>query len=578
MRTTALVIFMLMVTSLIPVLATSEEVAGVPTLGDRPDGWWMGYHRDENANGIDDLLDRAYLGEGGPFEIVLTALDHIPTDEDVEWLEDRGFTVIYAARNFETIVLENVDGGDLDELVGLDGLLLLEVPPELEYMLNVAVPSLKIRDSAEYSPFTAWELGYKGDGVNIAIMDSGVNDQIPIGHSMVDDMDDNPTTYDPKHIAGVDGITGVIVGGAAVNPEDSDSAHGTHVAGDAMGTGTDHQGPAPEARLIDIRVGSLTNLNMAAVLGAIDWCIDNNETDWENDGDANNGVPVLSMSFGGGATNGNDQMSQAVNDAVEAGIVCVIAAGNNGPNNNGLSAPGSADRSINVASYDDHNSVDRSDDTMRGDDGDSDVYDEMKPHIAAVGTGVTSALAWSGYLLVSMDGTSMATPEVSGLIALMLEANPSLRPGAPRYEEVGPHLGLWTDRRIRRGQARRGPHHDRRRRPGRGRHGYQERPVRGHPSGNADAVLHRGRRDNVQDIHTERLGKTRRHKGLVGRRRRLHQVKHEPGGLRRLLDLRGDHDPYRGHRPLPGVRGQGGVRLRRAHREPGHGSRRPRTR
>jgi len=433
---------MLIVTSLVPILASSDGGRGVPAIDDRPDGWWMGYHRDENANGIDDLLDRAYLGEGGPFELVLAALDHIPTDDDVEWLEDRGFTVIYAAHNFETIVLGDVAGSDLDELVGLDGLVLLEVPPELEYMLNVAVPSMKIRDSTEYSPFTAWELGFKGDGINIAIMDSGVNDQIPLGHSMVDDMDDNPTTYDPKHIAGVEGVTGIIVGGAAVNPEASDSAHGTHVAGDAMGTGTDHQGPAPESRLIDIRVGSLTNLNLAAVLGAIDWCIDNNETDWENDGPANNGVPVLSMSFGGAASNGNDQTSQAVNDAVEAGIVCVIAAGNNGPNNNGLSMPGSADRSINVASYDDHNSVDRGDDTISGfsargpraDDGDSDVYDEMKPHIAAVGTGVTSALAWSGYLLVSMDGTSMATPEVSGLIALMLEANPSLRPGAPRYE------------------------------------------------------------------------------------------------------------------------------------------------
>ncbi len=442
MRTTALVVFMLMVSSLIPVLATSEEVKGAPTLGDRPDGWWSGYYRDENGNGIDDLLDRAYLGQREVFDLVLAAVDHIPTEGDVEWLEERGFEVVYAAHNFETIVLENVDSDDLPTLVRLKGLLLLEVPPEMEYMLDMAIPNIKVRESAEFSPYTAWELGYKGDGINVAIMDSGVNDQIPVGHTMVDDMDDNPLTFDPKLIAGADAVTGVLIGGAGVNPEASDSGHGTHVAGDAIGTGTDHQGPAPESRLIDIRVGSLTNLNLAGVLAAIDWCIDNNETDWENDGPANDGVPVLSMSFGGGASNGNDQTSQAVNDAVEVGIVCTVAAGNNGPNNNGLAMPGAADRCINVGSHDDHNTITRGDDTIsgfsargpRGDDGDSDVYDEMKPHVTAVGTGVTSAVSWSAVLLAASSGTSMSTPSVGGLIALMLQANPSLRPGAPRYE------------------------------------------------------------------------------------------------------------------------------------------------
>ncbi|MCI0497309.1 MAG: S8 family serine peptidase, partial [Thermoplasmata archaeon] len=445
MRWTSVFLLVMIVIGGVPVGAMSDAWAPgeLPSLGERPDGWWTRFQRDVNGNGIDDLLDRAYINGTGTFEDVFIGLDRLPARSDVEWLEGRGVSVKYAARHLRSIAVGPVRARDLPDLVGLDGTVLIEVPPRMTFMVEYSVPSMRARDSTEYSPYTAWDLGYDGDGQNIAIMDSGVNDQIPTGHTMVDDMDDDPVTYDPKFIAGADASTGVLVGGVAVNPEEGDLAHGSHCAGDALGTGTTHQGPAPGSRLIDIRVGALTNLNMAGVLAAIDWCIENNETDWENDGAANDGVPIVSMSFGGAASNGDDQMSQAVDDMVEAGIFAVVAAGNNGPNNDGLSTPGSADRSINVASYDDHDTIGRSDDTLSGfsargprwTDSDDDPYDEMKPHIAAPGSGIQSALAWSGAILVAMDGTSMATPQVSGVIALMLEANPSLRPTAPMYEQ-----------------------------------------------------------------------------------------------------------------------------------------------
>ena len=312
---------------------------------------------------------------------------------------------------------------------------------ELSYLLDHTVAAIKARESTEYSPYSVWEMGYKGDGINIAIMDSGVDDAIGEGHSSVDDMDDDETTYDPKFIAGGDGMSGAFIGGSApiFNPEGTDEGHGTHVAGIALATGTTHQGVAPEARLIDMRVGALTNLNINGVINGIQWAIDNNETDWENDGPRNNGVPILSMSFGGGTTDGTDNLALIVNDAVEAGIVMVAAAGNGGS----INTPSTADRAICIANVNDHDTVDRDDDTWnsassstgpRPDDGDDDEFDEMKPDVSAPGTDIVAPVAHTKVLLAAATGTSMSTPHVAGVVALMLQANPDLRPKAPQYE------------------------------------------------------------------------------------------------------------------------------------------------
>lgn len=332
---------------------------------------------------------------------------------------------------------------------------------KLRYFLDISVPAIKARASNEYSPYTVWEMGYHGEGINIAIMDSGVDDLIPQGHTCVDDMDDDETTYDPKFIAGGDGMSGVFVGGTAVNPEATDEGHGTHCAGIALGTGgggesSTHRGVAPAARLIDMRVGAGTNLNMAGVMSALDWAIQHNETDWENDGPVNNGISVISMSFGGQSTNGQDQMAQKVNEVVEHGIVVVCAAGNGGQ----VRTPSTADRAICVANIDDHDTVDRSDDTIntgasshgpRQDDGDNDPYDELKPDISAPGTNIVSAIAHTKVLLGAGTGSSMAAPHVAGVVALMLQANPDLRPSPPDYEY--PIKRIMHDTAQKKGEA-----------------------------------------------------------------------------------------------------------------------------
>ena len=156
--------------------------------------------------------------------------------------------------------------------------------------------------------------------------------------------------------------------------------------------------------------------------------------------------------------------SEILNRAMEAGIVVSVAAGNDGPDNTGLSGMGSSSLSITVGATDDLNTVNREDDTIAGyssrgpraDNGDGNPLNELKPEISAPGSNiiqaegcVTSGLCNNLFGDASDNGytgrgsgTSYATPSVSGIIALMLEANPDLSPA-----EVKEIIKLTAERR-----------------------------------------------------------------------------------------------------------------------------------
>jgi hypothetical protein len=143
--------------------------------------------------------------------------------------------------------------------------------------------------------------------------------------------------------------------------------------------------------------------------------------------------------------------SQILDEAMLAGITVSVAAGNDGSDNDGFSGMGSSSLSITVGALDDKNTIDRVDDGIasyssrgpRRDNGDGNPYDEMKPDVSAPGTNIVQAEACyasggcdnrfggsaenNGYSGRG-SGTSYATPSVSGVIALMIEANPDLDP------------------------------------------------------------------------------------------------------------------------------------------------------
>jgi serine protease AprX len=254
------------------------------------------------------------------------------------------------------------------------------------------------------------DFGVTGAGVEICVVDTGV---------------------DPNHEQ-TDGKAPVAfydaVGGRSA-PYD-DNGHGTHVvaiaAGDSTG-GADaarYGGVAPGASISVAKVlnaqGSGTT---SQVMAGIDWCA------------GRPSVRVISMSLGTSTpSDGLDAISQSVNSAVAAGKVVVVAAGNSGDDPTTIGSPGAAAGAITVGAVAEWSgpagAANHSDGiylapfSSRG----PTVDGRTKPDVASPGVTITSAKAGTTAGYVTFSGTSMATPFVSGAVALALQVSPSWGP------------------------------------------------------------------------------------------------------------------------------------------------------
>jgi subtilisin family serine protease len=243
----------------------------------------------------------------------------------------------------------------------------------------------------------AWADGYTGEGVTVAVLDTGYDDTHPDLQGRV-----------------LDGSKSFVPGEeVAADP----NGHGTHVASTIAGTGAasdgTHRGVADGAQLL---VGKVLG---ADGYGQDSWIIDAMEWAGQN-------APIVSMSLGSmGASDGKDLMAESLNAiAEETGALFVVAAGNNGAPES-IGAPGSAVEAFTVGSVDDP-SGQLSYFTSQGPLSRSGA---LKPDVTGPGNDVTAARsADSGGegAYVAMSGTSMATPHVAGAAALLLDANPEL--------------------------------------------------------------------------------------------------------------------------------------------------------
>ena len=300
----------------------------------------------------------------------------------------------------------------------------------------------------------AWAAGYTGRGVGIAIMDSGINGLNPdVGYP-------EKTAANVKFTADLSDFTeddGTPRLGGELFVEnlantDLSSGHGTHVAGIAAGSGASsglaYRGVAPGAHLVGLSVGEGTSIVNLTVLQAVDWLIENA---------ARYNVQVLNCSWGSnGEFDPLDPVNEAMRQVHDAGITVVFAAGNEGPEPNTMNRRSVAPWVISVAAgckvgvLDPTGSASQCDDgralalanfSSRGVDGDA----MWKPDITAPGVFIVSTRSYTGSVMNALDlpddaqtcnigiqnlqnytcssGTSMASPHVAGVVALMEEAS-----------------------------------------------------------------------------------------------------------------------------------------------------------
>ena len=410
---------------------------------------------DRNGDGLDDRMDHL-IDDGSEISVILL-LNSKPTDNHFREIEDLGLNIDHVYKYIDAIRIDKVPASLADDLTKISDLRIVEWQAPVYAFLDTAVKAIKVRESEEYSP-VVWDKELFGEGINVAVLDTGVDNE----HETFGDYDEQGVR---RFIAGMDCDGGCPTDGSGnyqftteedsnEDPDDFDG-HGTHVASTVLGTGGDTSdgnscesddecvGVAPAARLIDMKVMADWGSGSAADINeAIEACIENVDTDWENDGAKNNGIQIMSMSLGTtSGSDGSDSQSQLVNQANAAGIAVIIAMGNDGDEE--VPSPAAADWSIAVGAMDNNENVNRNDDDLasysnygpRDDDGDSDRWDELKPSVVAPGSDIRAALGHSNLFgdsnaqgWTTQSGTSMATPIVAGLAALLLEADGSLAP------------------------------------------------------------------------------------------------------------------------------------------------------
>jgi len=307
-------------------------------------------------------------------------------------------------------------------------------------MDRVAVGALERTGATVGSTAVRQALGLDGSGVAIAIIDSG-------SAATLDDLSD-PVAGGTRVDQFVDLVN------ARQTPYD-DYGHGTHVTGIVGGNGFDSSGRrsgiAPAARLIELKVLDASGQGrISDVIAAIGYAVAQKDA-W------NIRVINLSVATGVYESYNLDPLTLATRAAVDAGIVVVAAAGNNGRSQQGATsyggttAPGNAPWVLTVGASSHMGTIDRADDTVAtfSSRGPSAVDDAAKPDVVAPGVGTESLsdpnsafyVTKSPYLLngtvptsylpyLSLSGTSMAAPVVTGTVALMLQANPGLTPNA----------------------------------------------------------------------------------------------------------------------------------------------------
>ncbi len=329
--------------------------------------------------------------------------------------DDDSVIVSFADGKYDPAIVSAAGGRVIEEFKSM-GMLYAIVPPTAFASLaqNPAVEfvesdrQFEVAEEASTSEYSeSWALedigaepvhssNYTGKGIKIAVLDTGV--------------DYNHPELAPNYKGGYDFING------DDDPMD-DNGHGTHVAGilAAARDGKGIVGVAPDAEIYAIKVSDARGKgSFSGLVKGIDWSIEN-------------GMDVVTMSITGNG--GSRALAKAVESAYnEHGLVLVAAVGNG---KGDVLYPAAYEQVIGVGSVTEDNKL--SSFSMTG----SEV------ELVAPGSGIKSAAIGGGYRVSS--GTSMATPFVTGAIALLLGSDERAWSNTGMVDGDG----VWTNDEVR---------------------------------------------------------------------------------------------------------------------------------
>jgi serine protease AprX len=271
---------------------------------------------------------------------------------------------------------------------------------EVYALLDVAVPTMEAN--------FPYKQGYKGEGITIAVIDTGVaphQDLVKPTNRIIgfkDFVNNKTTPYD-------------------------DNGHGTHVAGIIAGNGYSSRGKytgiAPASNILAIKaLNNKGSGKMSDLIEAIEYAVDTKDE---------YNTKILNLSFGGPSNNSymKDPLCKAVREAKNAGLIVVAAAGNSGPDKKTIATPGISPDVITVGAVDDKRTIDTSDDEIASFSSRGPTNEGLvKPDVVAPGVNIVSLSHTETNKYRPMSGTSMATPLISGSIALLLNKYGSLSP------------------------------------------------------------------------------------------------------------------------------------------------------
>ena len=225
-----------------------------------------------------------------------------------------------------------------------------------------------------------------------------------------------------------------------------DNGHGTFVSGIIGGSGNinkNYMGVAPKCKIISLKALNHNGETGAfTILDAMQWVYDNKEK---------YNIKVVCMSFGATPLNSNDPLMKGAEKLWNNGIVVVAAAGNSGPESETIKSPGVSSKIITVGALNDNRNekeecfnenFEIADFSSRG-----PAFNYYKPDCVANGVNI-KGLKNSKEFFTTMSGTSVATPIVAGVCALIIEKYPKITPNQVKYLIINNCESITKDKNL----------------------------------------------------------------------------------------------------------------------------------